>query len=44
MCQQTDRWQGGGVTSLSLCAAAAAVAAVATNDLTEVIAQNAVKI
>ena len=41
LCQQTDRWKGGGVTSLSLCAAAAASTAATddtANDVTEVIA------
>ena len=37
LCQQTDRWKGGGVTSLSLCAAAAATDDTA-NDITEVMA------
>ena len=36
LCQQTDRWMGGGVTSLSLCATAAADDDTA-NDVTEVI-------
>jgi hypothetical protein len=36
--QQTDRWKGGGVTSLSLCAAAAAATDDTANDVTEVIA------